>query len=60
VTGDPEHPFTAGFRGKVNHYEERVHSPERIMTPLPTGPKGARSIAPISWDEALDEITMRL
>ncbi|MHB8574553.1 MAG: molybdopterin-containing oxidoreductase family protein [Dehalococcoidia bacterium] len=61
VAGDPTHVMTGGFLcGKVHRYPERVHSPERVLTPLRrTGPKGAGEFASIGWDEALDEIAAR-
>jgi anaerobic selenocysteine-containing dehydrogenase len=61
VKGDPDHPYTAGFAcGKVNRDADLVNSPERIATPLRRiGKKGAGRFAPISWDEALDEIAAK-
>src|SRR4051812_10769381 len=61
VVGDPGQPYTAGFAcAKVNRDAELVNSPNRIMTPLKrVGRKGGRDFKPISWDEALDEITDR-
>jgi anaerobic selenocysteine-containing dehydrogenase len=61
VRGDPDHAFTRGFLcGKVQHYEERVHSPARLLSPLRrVGPKGTGQFAEVGWDEALDEIAAR-
>jgi len=61
VKGDPDHPFTRGaVCVKVNHYGDRVHSPLRIQHPLKrVGEKGEGAFAPVSWDQALDEIADR-
>jgi len=61
VQGDPDHPYTAGFAcGKVNRDADLVNSPERIATPLRrAGAKGSGQFKPITWDEALDEITTK-
>ena len=61
LAGDPTHPITRGFLcGKVQRYAERQYHPERIRTPLRrVGPKGEGRFAPISWDEALEEIAAR-
>ncbi len=61
VSGNPENPFTRGnLCRKVAHYEERVYSPDRLLTPLHrVGKKGAGEFAPISWDAAIAEIASR-
>ncbi len=66
IQGDPAHPVTRGFLcAKVAKYLDRVYSPERVLYPLRrTVPKGAGTgtfadFARISWDQALDEVTVR-
>jgi len=61
LAGDPEHPLTRGFLcHKVVNYQRRVYTPLRILHPLRrTGAKGEGKFAPITWEEALDEITAR-
>src|SRR5271166_3295888 len=62
LVGDPNHPFTRGtLCAKVNHYLDRVYSPDRVLYPLRrTGTKGAGEFERVSWDDALDEIATRL
>jgi anaerobic selenocysteine-containing dehydrogenase len=49
----PEGPCLKGLS-----YVERVRSPDRILTPLRRD--GAGGFSPVSWDEALGEISQRL
>jgi len=61
VRGNPDHPFTRGrLCVKVNNYEERVYSEQRVLYPLKrVGAKGSGSFNRISWEEALREIATR-
>ena len=60
--GNPDHPPTHGaLCTKVSRYVERTYHPDRVLRPLKrVGPKGSGSFAPVSWDEALDDIAVRL
>ena len=59
VRGSKDHPFTnGGLCVKVNNFTDRVYSPDRITTPLRrTGPKGSGRFEPISWDDAVQEVS---
>lgn len=61
VQGNPNHSFTRGtLCQKMVHYEDVVHSPERLRTPLRrVGPKGSGQFEPCSWDEATAEIAQQ-
>ena len=61
VAGNPDNPYTRGnLCRKVAHYEERVYSPDRLLTPLRRiGKKGEGKFERISWETAIDEITTR-
>lgn len=61
VRGRRDHPFTRGtLCVKVKNYEDRVHSPDRILHPMRrVGAKGDGRFERITWDEALKTIHER-
>ena len=63
LAGTNDNPITANFLcSKVSRgFVDRMYGPERVMHPMRrTGAKGSGTFAPISWGEAIDEITTRL
>lgn len=62
VEGSPDHPVNRGYlctKGACNR--QYLYREDRVLTPLRrTGPRGSGSFEPISWEEALDEISRRL
>ncbi len=56
LRGDREHPFTRGaLCGKVDHYLDALHDPERLLYPLRrVGRKGEGRFERIGWDEAIE------
>jgi anaerobic selenocysteine-containing dehydrogenase len=61
VRGDPGNSYTAGvICAKVARYAERVHHPDRLLTPLRRiGAKGEGRWQEIAWDDALDLVAER-
>jgi len=62
LRGNADHPFTQGeLCPKVNRFLERVYHPDRLTRPMRrTGPKGSGLFEPISWPDAIGEISGRL
>lgn len=58
VRGAEANTYTRGvICAKVARYAERLYHPDRLTTPLRrVGPKGSGAFAPLSWEQALDEI----
>ncbi|CAH0345234.1 molybdopterin oxidoreductase family protein [Bacillus sp. CECT 9360] len=61
VEGDPNHPVTKGnICNKVRNMTARLYDPKRLQYPLKrTGAKGEGKFERISWEEAIDTITVK-
>ena len=61
VKGNKDHPMTrGGLCVKLKDYEQRHYHPDRLLHPMRrVGPKGSKQFEPISWDDALTEITSK-
>jgi anaerobic selenocysteine-containing dehydrogenase len=61
VSGAKDHPFTRGVLcAKVNDYEAKTYSPDRILYPLRRiGPKGNGDFERITWSEAIISIAQK-
>ena len=61
VDGDPDHPASKGLIcQKMRQYHLSVNSPDRILFPMRRiGNKGEGKFEPITWEEAVREITGR-
>ena len=62
VKGDPDHPTTAGVLcTKVSRYTERTYHADRLLYPMRrVGKKGEGKFERITWEQAIDEIAIRL
>ena len=62
IQGDPTMPFTDGtLCTKVAHYLERTYAADRLLYPMKrVGPKGSARFERVNWEQALDEIAVRL
>jgi len=62
VQGNPDHPTTHGaLCTKVSRYAERTYHAQRVLHPLRrVGRKGEGRLVRVGWDEALDEVAVRL
>ena len=62
LVGDKLQPFTRGVLcAKVDHYLDRVYSPERVLHPMRrVGAKGDGRFERVGWDEAIADVAGRL